>query len=330
MNFFIIGGAGYIGSHFVAEARRQGHHCVVYDDLSRGHAQSLPRDVILVKGDILDTMALKEALKKHSCDAIFHFAALALVGESVEHPDLYYRNNVTGVVSLVETMAALKMHVPLIFSSTCAVFGLPQKLPIAEDDPKNPISPYGRSKLMAEFVIEDYARKYQFPAMALRYFNACGADPDGGIGEDHQPETHLIPNILKAVKAGRPITIFGKDYNTRDGSCVRDYIHVTDLADAHIRAATWLVGQPGGTFEAVHVGTGHGFSNLEVVAAVRKVLGVDITVEYAPPRPGDPASLYADNGKAIKLMGFEPRHSELKEIIATAWRWHQEHPQGFS
>lgn len=329
MRFFVIGGAGYIGSHFVAESLRQGHSCVIYDNLSRGHRQAVPTEVPLVEGDMLDTKLLASTLKEHQPDAIFHYAALALVGESVQHPDLYYRNNVTGVISLLEAMVATDCQASLIFSSSCAVFGVPKKLPIAENDPKQPFSPYGRSKLMAEYVIEDYAQKFGFRAMALRYFNACGADVSGTIGEDHFPETHLIPNVLKAVMSGGAVTIYGKEYNTRDGTCVRDYIHVTDLAEVHIRAAAWLPKQRPGTFEAIHVGTGHGYSNLELVEAIQKNLGVAVNVEYGQPRPGDPASLYADNTKAKQLLDFEPHYSDLGTIIRSSWEWHTRHPKGY-
>lgn len=329
MRFLVIGGAGYIGSHFILEAARQGHECVVYDNLSRGHRAAIPPKVRLVEADIMDAGALTRCLRETRFDAVFHFAALALVGESVSQPDLYYRNNTEGVRILLDVIREVQPDLPLIFSSTCAVFGTPEKLPIAEDDPKNPISPYGRSKLMAEWLMEDYCRAYGLKGMALRYFNACGAEASGECGEDHQPETHLIPNILKAVAAGEQLTIFGKDFPTADGTCVRDYIHVLDLADAHIKAALYLMKQKTGTFDAMHLGTGRGFSNLEVVDATAKVIGKPISYKVGERRAGDPPALYADNRKAKRLIGFDPQRSNLETILTSATKWHQSHPRGY-
>ncbi len=329
MRFLVIGGAGYIGSHFVLESSRQGHECVVYDNLSRGHRSAVPKGIQLVEADLMDAKALHRTLKEKPFDAIFHFAALALVGESVTQPDLYYRNNTEGVRILLDVMREGFREAPLIFSSTCAVFGTPQKLPIAEDDPKNPISPYGRSKLMAEWLMEDYCRAYGLKAMALRYFNACGAEASGDCGEDHQPETHLIPNILRAVAANEKLTIFGQDFPTKDGTCVRDYIHVLDLADAHIKAALYLKKQSAGTFDAMHLGTGQGFSNLEIVEATSKVIGKKIGYTVGERRAGDPPALFADNRKAKSLIGFNPHRSNLETIITSATKWHQTHPEGY-
>lgn len=329
MRFLVIGGAGYIGSHFVLESGRQGHECVVYDSLSRGHRAAVPESIPLVEADIMDASALRRTLRETRFDAVFHFAALALVGESVSQPDLYYRNNTEGVRILLDVIREVQADLPLIFSSTCAVFGTPEKLPIAEDDAKNPISPYGRSKLMAEWLMEDYCRAYGLRGMALRYFNACGAEASGECGEDHQPETHLIPNILRAVAAGEQLTIFGKDFPTADGTCVRDYIHVLDLADAHIKAALYLLKQKGGTFDTMHLGTGRGFSNLEVVEASSKVIGRPISYKIGERRAGDPPALYADNRKAKKLIGFDPQRSNLETILTSAHRWHKKHPQGY-
>lgn len=329
MKFLVLGGAGYIGSHFVREALRSGHSCHVYDNLSRGYRKALPPEIPFTQADILDASSLREALRASQCDAVMHFAALALVGESVSEPDLYYKNNTEGVRVLLDTMREVRPEAVLIFSSTCAVFGTPQKLPIAEDDPKQPISPYGRSKLMAEWLMEDYCRAYGLRALALRYFNACGADLDGAIGEDHLPETHLIPNILKAAAAGETLTIFGQDFATADGTCVRDYIHVLDLARSHIQAAAYALKAKAGTFDAIHLGTGQGYSNLEIVAAAGKVLGKPVSYRIGERRAGDPPGLYADSRKAKRLLDFQASSSDLETILKSAWSWHEKHPQGY-
>lgn len=330
MRFLVIGGAGYIGSHFVWEALRQGHSCVVYDNLSRGHRASVPREVKLIQADLLDKETLRTTLRDDHFDGIFHFAAFALVGESVQEPDLYYENNGEGVRCLLNAMRAEKSTAGLIFSSTCAIFGTPNKVPMVEHDPKLPISPYGRSKLVAEWLIEDACKAYGLRAMALRYFNACGADPSGEIGEDHQPETHLIPNVIASALSGKELSIFGNDFPTRDGTCVRDYIHVSDLADAHIKAAQHILSLKPGAFDVVNLGTGRGYSNLEIVQAVERVLGRKIPYKFADRRPGDPAELYADNTKAKQVLGFTSRHSDLETIISTALAWHRKHPKGFA
>ncbi|MBC7660620.1 MAG: UDP-glucose 4-epimerase GalE [Chitinophagaceae bacterium] len=329
MRFLVIGGAGYIGSHFVREAMRQGHACTVYDNLERGFRASLPADINFVKANLLDHAALEKTLTSDSFDAIYHFAAFALVGESVSKPELYYENNVEGVRVLLDTMVKLKSQAALIFSSSCAVFGTPHKLPISEEDPKNPLSPYGKSKMIDEWMIEDYCHAHGIRGMALRYFNACGADKDGGIGEAHDPETHLIPNVLRAALAKETVTIFGDDFDTKDGTCVRDYIHVTDLADAHIKAATYLCAQKGPFYDAIHLGTGDGFSNLDILKAAEKVLGHKIEYQIGPRRAGDPAGLYADNRKAKKVLGFVTCYSDLETILKTALNWHLEAPHGY-
>lgn len=332
MRFLVIGGAGYIGSHFIREAKRQGHSSVVYDNLERGFRESIPSDVPFIKADLLDSKTLEETIKDGHFDAIYHFAAFALVGESVSQPELYYENNVEGVRVLLEAMRKLKTksNAVLIFSSSCAVFGTPSKLPISEEDPKKPQSPYGKSKLIDEWMIEDYCYAHGMRGMALRYFNACGADKDGGIGEAHDPETHLIPNVIKAALAKETVTIFGDDFETLDGTCVRDYIHVTDLADAHIKAAAYLCAQKGAIYDAIHLGTGNGYSNLQVVKVIEKVLGMTIEQRIGARRAGDPAGLYADNRKAKKILGFTTRYSDLETIIATALAWHLEAPEGYN
>ena len=330
MKFLVIGGAGYIGSHFVDLASRQNHECVVLDNLSTGHRESISSDIEFIKADLMDPPALKEALNKFKPDAVFHFAACSLVGESVKEPRKYYINNVEGLRNLLDEMRAYDTNLPLIFSSTCAVFGEPTKLPLSEDDVKRPISPYGRSKLMAEFVIEDYAKAYGMKAMALRYFNACGASLDGHIGECHDPETHLIPNVMKAIKAGKTMNIFGNDFPTKDGTCVRDYIHVYDLSQAHIDAAIVLTKEEKGHFDAIHLGTGNGYSNLEIVTTIAKVMEVELEINFTERREGDPPALYANNEKAKRILDFSPKYSDLETIIKSAFSWHESHPNGYS
>lgn len=329
MRYFVIGGAGYIGSHFIRIASEQSHDVMAYDNLSRGHRRAVPEQIPFVHADILDQARLTEELEKFKPDAVLHFAALALVGESVANPDMYFRNNVQGVYSLLEAMRNAVPEASLVFSSSCAVFGVPQKLPICEDDEKKPVSPYGRSKLIAEFLIEDYCQAYGLRAMALRYFNACGAHSSGTLGEDHEPETHLIPNIIKAARAGKEVTIFGNDFPTRDGTCVRDYIHVEDLVEAHLLAAGWLSRREKGAFTPVHLGTGNGLSNLEICRATGEVMGQEIGVTFGPRRPGDPPELYADNTRAKELLGFTPQVSGPEHILSTALKWHQNFPDGY-
>jgi UDP-glucose 4-epimerase len=330
MKFLVIGGAGYIGSHFVGQAEEAGHRCLVLDNLSTGYRQALSSDVKLVEGDLLDQKLVGDLLTEYQPDAVFHFAACALVGESMSQPHKYYANNVEGVRRLLEAIRQKHPTSVLIFSSTCAVFGVPARLPIAEDDLKQPISPYGRSKLMAEYLIEDYARAYGLKGVALRYFNACGAHPNGQIGEDHQPETHLIPNVLRSVLRGESLSIFGRDMATPDGTCVRDYIHVLDLAKAHLQAAIYLTEQTPGCFEAIHLGTGEGISNLEIVEAAGRVTNRSVAYEFADPRPGDPPMLFADHKKAEQLLDFRPEFSDVDTIIRTAWEWHRHHPEGYA
>ncbi|MFW7379481.1 MAG: UDP-glucose 4-epimerase GalE [Oligoflexus sp.] len=329
MKFFVIGGAGYIGSHFVRQAIDTGHECVVYDNFSLGHKAAIAQKASIIVGDILHASHLQKAIEVEKPDAIMHFAAFALVGESVKNPQNYYENNVEGVRTLLNLMKEICPQTPLIFSSTCAVFGVPERLPIAEDDRKAPFSPYGRSKLMAEFLIEDYVRAYQMKAMSLRYFNACGAHVSGEIGEDHQPETHLLPNILQAAMKGQDLVIFGSDFPTPDGTCLRDYIHVMDLADSHLQAAQYLLQKPAATYDVIHLGTGRGYSNLEILRTVEKTIGQNLTFRFAAPRAGDPPALFAATEKAQLVLGFTPKYSDLPTIISTAWEWHKKHPAGY-
>ncbi|MEZ4742196.1 MAG: UDP-glucose 4-epimerase GalE [Bdellovibrionota bacterium] len=323
MKFFVIGGAGYIGSHFVKEASRQGHQCYVYDNLSAGHRESIADCQEFIKGDVRRAVPLANALDAIKPDAVFHYAANALVAESVEKPALYYDNNVIGTKTLLEVLMRRKEKPTLVFSSSCAVYGTPKSLPIEESTLLRPMSPYGRTKLICEFMIDDFCRAYKLKALALRYFNACGADLSGEIGESHSPETHLIANILLKTKNGESVSIFGNNYPTKDGTCVRDYIHVTDLADAHMKAAIFLQNQEDGYFHAVNLGSGIGYSNLQILEEVEHVTGVNVKYQFVDARDGDPAELYAVNNKATDMLGFNPQHSNLRNIIKTAWAWHQ-------
>jgi UDP-glucose 4-epimerase len=324
MKFFVTGGAGYVGSHFVKTASDAGHTCLVFDNLERGHREAVDARAQLIVGDTRRREEIVAALQGFEPDVVLHYAAYALVAESVKDPVMYFENNVGGLENLIDAMKQAKCLVPLVFSSTCAVFGTPTKLPMSEDDPKKPESPYGESKLKAEQLLARKVKEYGFAAMALRYFNACGADASGTIGEDHDPETHLIPNLLKAVSGNQAVSVFGNDYPTPDGSCIRDYIHVTDLAESHLLAAKYL--RSLGTvslFDATHIGSGTGYSNLEIVKEVEKTVKQKVQIITAPRRPGDPAQLYADNSKAKKLLGFTPKHSSMENIIKTAWKWQQ-------
>lgn len=329
MKYLVIGGAGYIGSHFVYKGIEEGHNCLVLDNLSLGHKEAIHPKASFVEADLLDRQRLRTVIMDFQPDAVFHFAAFALVGESVADPQKYYHNNVEGVRGLLDVIKDVDSNIPLIFSSTCAVFGAPQRLPMKEDDPKNPISPYGRSKLMAEFLLEDYGKAYGMKSIALRYFNACGAHSSGLIGEDHRPETHLIPNIIKSVFKGESLKIFGSDFETKDGTCVRDYIHVEDLARAHMLAANKLIGRRESFYDVYQLGSGQGYSNLEILRAVEDVLEREIPYVFSERRPGDPAALYTAVDKARTELGFETTHSDLDTIIRSAINWHEKSPTGF-
>jgi len=313
----VIGGAGYIGSHAARALRRAGHQVIIFDNLSAGY-EALARGFELVKGDVLDRAALAPVLPR--VDAIMHFAAFAYVGESVTNPQKYFHNNVEGGLSLLN--AALEAGVKkIIFSSTCAVYGVPAKIPIAEDTPRQPVNPYGVSKLFVELALEAYDRAYGFRYASLRYFNAAGADESGEIGELHEPETHLIPLALRAAAGQGPeLRVFGSDYPTPDGTCIRDYIHVTDLADAHVKALDHLAaGKP--SF-AANVGTGRGDSVQEVLAMIEEVTGNKVPRRVVARRPGDPPALVADPRKVQELLHWKASRS-LRDIIATAWNWMQ-------
>ncbi len=323
MKFLVIGGAGYIGSHFIYEAIAQDHECLAYDNLSTGHREAVHPQSAFQEGDIHDRAKLVETIEAFQPDAIFHFAAFALVGESTENPSKYYYNNVEGVRVLLEVVRGHAKNASIIFSSTCAVFGEPSSLPIDEGQIKNPISPYGRSKLMAEYLLEDYAKAYGLRAVSLRYFNACGAHSSGAIGEGHDPETHLIPNVIGAALGRQSLKIFGDDFPTDDGSCIRDYIHVEDLAAGHILAQEYIGRQAPGSYDVFHLGTGNGFSNLQIVREVEAVMGKEIDYTIGERRLGDPPQLFASIQKAKELLGFHPQKSDLKTIISSAIKWHK-------
>jgi UDP-glucose 4-epimerase len=318
LKVLVTGGAGYVGSHAVKRLLRGGHEVVVYDDLSRGHAASVPADT-LVRGELADGAGLAALLSEREIDAVMHFAAYALVGESVADPALYYRNNVAGTVSLLEAMRKADVH-RIVVSSTCATYGEPDVIPIREDTPQHPVNPYGFTKLVMERALADYAHAYGFAYATLRYFNACGASPDGDLGEDHDPETHAIPLALLAALGRRErFTIFGDDYPTPDGTCIRDYVHVDDLAEAHALALDRLESGQG---LRLNLGTGRGFSVREVVDSCRRVSGREFPVTIGPRRPGDPPELVADPSAARDVLGWTAKYTELDPIVETAWRWH--------
>lgn len=316
----VLGGAGYIGSHMVRLLVRSGHQVVVGDNLSTGHRWAVG-EAELVEVDILDRPALDDVLASCPFDAVMHFCARSLVGESVRDPLAYYRNNVTGTLNVLEAMRGGGVS-RLVFSSTAAIFGEPEQAKIDEDHPACPINPYGASKWMVERMLADAATACGLRSVSLRYFNAAGASPAGDIGEAHEPETHLVPNILKAALGHGPqLKVFGNDYPTPDGTCLRDYIHVDDLARAHLLALDWMDNHEGA--HCFNLGNGRGFSVLEVIEAARRVTGRDIAYTLAARRPGDPAILVASAERARRLLGWEPEYTRIESIIETAWRWHR-------
>ena len=317
----VTGGAGYIGAHACKALSQAGYTPVTYDNLVYGHERAVKWGPF-EKGDILDGARLSEVMQRHKPSAVMHFAAFAYVGESVTDPAKYYRNNVVGTLSLLDTMRSQGIS-RIVFSSTCATYGMPDTVPIAEDTPQKPINPYGASKLMIERVLSDYGDAYGLGSIALRYFNAAGADANCEIGESHDPETHLIPLVLDAASGVRPnITILGEDYPTPDGTCIRDYVHVTDIAEAHV-CALGKLGGGAALRRAYNLGTGSGFSVAQVIEAAGKVTGCAIPVVRGPRRPGDPAQLLADARLSARELGWTARHSSLENILTTAWRWHQ-------
>jgi UDP-glucose-4-epimerase GalE len=325
MRILVIGGAGYIGSHAVRFFLSRGHDVRVYDNLCYGHKRAVPTDRLIV-GDLADTHRLDQVLVEHRIEAVVHFAALTYVGESVSQPARYWHNNVVNTLSLLDAMRRHGIQ-RFVFSSTCAIYGIPNQVPITEDESTKPISPYGQTKLVVEKALADYQHAYQLGYAALRYFNAAGASADGTIGEDHDPETHLIPLLFRAVQGQRgPVSVFGTDYPTPDGTCIRDYIHVDDLAEAHLLALEALT--PGKRLE-YNLGTGTGYSVREVVKGVEEVTGKPVPLEMAPRRAGDPPALVAASQKVQRELGWKPRYTDLRSILETAWTWHRRHPDGF-
>ena len=340
MNILVTGGAGYIGSHTVKELLAKGYWPITYDNLSEGHREAVLGGEF-VKADLSDEGRLRETFKKYPIDAVMHFAASCLVGESVATPQTYYQNNVVNGLNLLKVMLEYKVKL-FVFSSTAAVYGEPKEIPIFEEHPLTPVNPYGRSKAMFENVLADYDRAYGLKYICLRYFNAAGADSDGKIGEDHNPETHLIPLVLQAALrvdkpnnsfsellsySNRAVKIFGANYPTPDGTCIRDYIHVTDLANAHILALEALKDDV--ESQAFNLGNGDGYSVREAIEVARKVTKKEIPAIERERRPGDPAVLVASSEKIKRTLGWKPQFTELERIIESAWMWHKEPPRGF-
>jgi UDP-glucose-4-epimerase GalE len=325
MRILVTGGAGYIGSHAVRLFLARGHDVWVYDNLSQGHRAAVPGDRLIV-GDLADLGHLDHEIVVRRIEGVVHFAAFTYVGESVREPGKYYQNNLVNTLNLMEVLRRNGVG-RFVFSSTAATYGTPEHVPITEDEPQRPINPYGASKLAVEHALADYATAYHWGFAALRYFNAAGASPDGTIGEDHYPETHLIPLIIQAALGQRPcIEIFGTDYPTPDGTCVRDYIHVDDLAEAHLLALERL--GPGQAMR-YNLGIGKGYSVREVIQTVEEVTGKAVPVKEGPRRPGDPAVLVAAPDKVQRELGWRPRYTDLRDIIETAWNWHRSHPKGY-
>ena len=328
MSVLVLGGAGYIGSHTVDRLVDQGQDVVVVDSLVTGHRAAVNDKAKFYQGDLADQDFMRKVFTENpEIDAVIHFAAYSLVAESMKKPLKYFDNNTAGMIKLLEVMNEFDTK-NIVFSSTAATYGIPEKMPIMESDPQDPINPYGESKLMMEKIMRWADEAYGTKFVALRYFNVAGAKPDGSIGEDHGPETHLIPIVLQVAQGKRDkLQIFGDDYNTPDGTNVRDYVHPFDLADAHILAVDYL--RKGNESNAFNLGSSTGFSNLEIVEAARKVTGKEIPAEIAPRRGGDPDSLIASSDKAREILGWKPQFDNIERIIETAWAWHSSHPNGY-
>lgn len=320
----MTGGAGYIGSHAAKALKQAGYTVVVFDNLVAGHREAV-RYGSLVEGDITDLEAVRRALREHRIWAVMHFAAFLDVGESVREPARYYRNNVTGALTVLEAMSLEGVQL-FVFSSTCATYGEPIETPISEAHPQQPINSYGESKLAVERALPHFERAFGIHWTALRYFNAAGADPDGEIGEDHSPEIHIIPRAIEAAMGGPGLQVFGDDYPTPDGTCLRDYIHVSDLADAHVKALEAIADTRHST--VYNLGTGHPHSVREVIGAVERISGRRVPWTLAPRRAGDPAVLYASAHKAQRELRWTPRYADIDTIVRTAWQWHQRQPHG--
>jgi len=322
----VTGGAGYIGSHTAKALHQAGYHVVVFDNLVAGHREAA-RYGEFVKGDVMDAAAVREAIRQHRVSAVMHFAAFLDVGESVREPAKYYRTNIGGAMAVLEAMAAESVR-HFVFSSTCATYGEPVETPIAETHPQKPINSYGETKLAVERALPHFERAHGIVSVALRYFNAAGADPDGELGEDHSPEIHLVPRAIEAATGGRGLQVFGDDYPTPDGTCLRDYVHVADLADAHVKALEAI--SETGCSSAYNLGTGRPHSVREVIDMVGRVAGKPVPWTLAPRRAGDPAVLYAAAHKAYTELHWKPRFSDLETIVRTAWGWHRTHPLGYA
>ncbi len=327
MNILVTGGAGYIGSHVVKEILKTGHKPFILDNFSKGHKEAVTGGEI-INGDLKNTDFIEDLFQNYKFDSVIHLAADSLVGESVERPDKYYQNNLIGSINLLEAMKKSNVD-KLVFSSTAAVYGEAKEIPIKENSITDPKNPYGRSKLFFENILSDYDQTFDFKYISLRYFNASGADPDGNIGEDHNPETHLIPIVLEtALDKREKLEIYGTDYDTRDGTCIRDYIHVNDLAKAHILAVEAL--EAGESSNIYNLGSGSGYSVKEVINTAREVTGKKIIAEPADRRPGDPPVLIASSAKIKEDLNWQPEFEDLEKIISTAWNWHKNNPNGFN
>jgi len=319
-NIIVFGGAGYIGSHAVLALQEAGYSPIIYDNFSNGNRSIATKLAVpLVEGEISDNKLLAQTFSKFNPIAVMHFAAFAYVGESVEDPSKYYHNNVNTTLVLLDELRKAKIN-NFIFSSTCATYGVPDRFPIDEQTTQNPVNPYGRTKLMVEQILSDFDKAYNFKSVIFRYFNAAGAHPSGAIGELHNPETHLIPLTFCAATGGQPLKVFGNDYDTADGTCIRDYIHVSDIAKAHVLGLEYLLKNQ--TSDVFNIGTGTGTSVLEIIKSVEKISGKKVDFIMNPRRAGDPAKLVADSQKIKKVLGWNPKHSQLGTIIKTAWDWH--------
>jgi len=330
MNILVVGGAGYIGSFICRVLTERGYQVTVFDNLSLGHRAAVNDKMDFVQGDLADRKAVAQVLDSESFDGVMHFAAFSAVGESMVDPLAYYSNNVANTINLLQAMVKAGVH-RFIFSSSAAIFGNPEKVPITETHPQFTINPYGEGKSMVERVMRDADMAHGLRYVSLRYFNAAGASPEGDMGEDHRNETHLIPLALKAilgeVAGGKPLRIFGDDYDTPDGTCIRDYVHVLDLAEAHVLAMEYLLS--GGESDMFNLGNGKGFSVAEVVRTAEKVTGRKVPAQRAERRPGDPPILVASSKKIAEKLGWKPRFPELTAIVETAWKWHVSHPKGY-
>ena len=325
MKFLVTGGAGYIGSITNALLRAEGHETVVFDNMTMGHKEAIG-DTTLIVGDLRKKEDVEAAFAANTFDAVIHFAALTLPGESMQKPYEYFHNNIDGGLNLLEAMRTHECK-RIIFSSTCAVYGFPKDLPVTEESPIAPTSVYGASKRNFEEILEWYEKIHGIRFARLRYFNACGAQADGSLGEDHNPETHIIPVAINALMKGEPFYVFGRDYHTPDGTCVRDYIHVSDLASAHLKAAEYIAKEDKSL--TVNLGVGKGYSNMEILHAIETVTGKKLNIQDKERRWGDPDAIYADNTAARSILGWEPKYTTPEAIIETAWKWHESHPNGY-